>query len=94
MAEAEPHFPMPSPVIGFAPWVPTIHTSLKFSSPARSSNGAAFTTSLFPREGGYLLPIKVAVQKAANVGIGDGVQVWIAEMDSAVYRPGKRRPDG
>ncbi|WP_405216606.1 DUF1905 domain-containing protein [Agrococcus sp. Ld7] len=33
----------------------------------------SFTTSLFPRDGGYLLPIKVAVQRAEGVGIGDRV---------------------
>ncbi len=38
-----------------------------------------FTTSLFPRDGTYLLPIKVAVQKAEAIGIGDhiGVAMWI-----------------
>jgi len=41
-------------------------------------NGAVFTTSLFPRDGGYLLPVKVAVQKAAGVGLGDCVAVKIA----------------
>jgi hypothetical protein len=40
-------------------------------------NGASFTTSLFPRDGGYLLPVKVAVQKAARVGLGDDVAVRI-----------------
>lgn len=30
-----------------------------------------FTTSLFPRDGGYLLPVKVAVQRAEGIGIGD-----------------------
>lgn len=34
-----------------------------------------FTTSLFPRDGIYLLPVKVAVQKAAGIGLGDRVQV-------------------
>lgn len=32
-----------------------------------------FTTSLFPKDGGYLVPIKVAVQRAEYVGIGDNV---------------------
>jgi hypothetical protein len=35
----------------------------------------SFTTSLFPRDGGYLLPVKVAVQRAAAVGVGDRVAV-------------------
>ncbi len=34
-----------------------------------------FTTSLFPRDGGYLLPLKVAVQRAEGVGVGDAMDV-------------------
>ncbi|SBV34358.1 conserved protein of unknown function [uncultured Sphingopyxis sp.] len=34
-----------------------------------------FATSLFPRDGGYLLPVKRAVQKAEGVGPGDRVAV-------------------
>ena len=34
-----------------------------------------FTTSLFPRNGGYLLPVKVAVQREEGVGLGDRVVV-------------------
>ncbi|SEH16765.1 protein of unknown function [Sphingopyxis sp. YR583] len=34
-----------------------------------------FATSLFPREGGYLLPVKVAVQKSEQVGVGDRIAV-------------------
>ncbi|MET4100251.1 hypothetical protein ABIB37_002488 [Agrococcus sp. UYP10] len=34
-----------------------------------------FTTSLFPREGGYLLPLKVAVQRAEGIGVGDAMDV-------------------
>ena len=37
--------------------------------------GTTFTTSLFPREGRYLLPIKVAVQRAESVGVGDAMTV-------------------
>jgi len=37
--------------------------------------GSDFTTSLFPREGGYLLPIKVAVQGAEGIGRGDRIKV-------------------
>lgn len=36
-----------------------------------------FTTSLFPKDGSYLLPVKVAVQRAADVGLGDKVHVNI-----------------
>jgi hypothetical protein len=34
-----------------------------------------FTTSLFPHGDTYMLPVKVAVQKAASVGLGDKVHV-------------------
>lgn len=34
-----------------------------------------FATSLFPREGGYLLPVKVAVQRAERIGLGERVRV-------------------
>lgn len=34
-----------------------------------------FATSLFPRAGTYLLPVKVAVQKAEAIGLGDRVRV-------------------
>jgi len=34
-----------------------------------------FTTSLFPRDGGYLLPVKVAVQKAEAIALGDRIAV-------------------
>ena len=34
-----------------------------------------FATSLFPRHGGYLLPIKVAVQRGEGVGLGDRIRV-------------------
>ncbi|MFV3128145.1 DUF1905 domain-containing protein [Niveispirillum sp. KHB5.9] len=40
-------------------------------------NGTAFTTSLFPKDGGYLLPLKVAVRKTAGVALGDAVTVDI-----------------
>ena len=30
-----------------------------------------FTTSLFPRDGGYLVPLKAAVRKAAGITTGD-----------------------
>ena len=36
-----------------------------------------FTTSLFPRGETYLLPVKVAVQRAAGAGLGDSVDVMI-----------------
>lgn len=32
-----------------------------------------FTTSLFPRQGGYLLPIKDAVRRAEGIRLGDSI---------------------
>lgn len=46
--------------------------------------GVAFTTSLFPKDGGYLLPLKDAVRKAADVTAGDVVAV------AMIIRPPKR----
>lgn len=37
--------------------------------------GAKFTTSLFPRDGTYLLPLKVAVRRRIGVTVGDVVGV-------------------
>jgi hypothetical protein len=34
-----------------------------------------FTTSLFPKDGGYLLPLKDAVRKPAGITVGDEVTV-------------------
>lgn len=46
--------------------------------PVEARIGATgFTTSLFPRDGAYLLPVKVAVQKAEGVGLGDRVAVML-----------------
>lgn len=38
-------------------------------------HGATFTTSLFPKDGTYLLPIKAAVRNTAEVTAGDTVTV-------------------
>jgi len=38
----------------------------------------AFTTSLFPKDGGYLLPIKSAVRKPQGLSAGDEVTVEMA----------------
>lgn len=37
-----------------------------------------FTTSLFPKDGRYLVPVKVVVQKAESVGEGDTVTVKLS----------------
>ena len=42
--------------------------------PTRARLGdVEFTTSLFPRDGGYLVPLKDAVRKPAGIGVGDEV---------------------
>lgn len=44
--------------------------------PVRGRLGdTAFTTSLFPRDGGYLVPLKDAVRRAEGVALGDRVVV-------------------
>ncbi|MFD3583419.1 DUF1905 domain-containing protein [Streptomyces sp. NPDC058683] len=44
--------------------------------PVRATvGGVAFETSLFPRDGGYLLPLKNAVRKPQGLGAGDEVRV-------------------
>ncbi len=40
--------------------------------------GISFTTSLFPRHGGYLVPLKDAVRRPAGVGVGDLVAVELS----------------
>lgn len=35
----------------------------------------AFTTSLFPKDGGYVLPVKDAVRKAERLSVGDVLEV-------------------
>jgi hypothetical protein len=37
-----------------------------------------FTTSLFPTEGGYLVPVKDAVRRAEGLSVGDVVSVQLA----------------
>lgn len=40
--------------------------------------GVTFATSLFPKEGGYLLPLKAVVRRQANVTAGDLVAVGMS----------------
>ncbi|MCW5952919.1 MAG: DUF1905 domain-containing protein [Propionibacteriaceae bacterium] len=40
--------------------------------------GVSFTTSLFPRHGGYLLPLKDAIRRPAGIGVGDVVAVALS----------------
>jgi hypothetical protein len=36
-----------------------------------------FATSLFPRDGGYLVPVKDAVRRAEDVALGDVVDLEV-----------------
>jgi hypothetical protein len=39
--------------------------------------GTEFRTSLFPKDGRYLVPIKVSVRKAEKLDLDDDVSVWM-----------------
>jgi hypothetical protein len=39
--------------------------------------GTEFTTALFPRDGRYLVPVKVAVQQAEAIGEGAFIEVAV-----------------
>ncbi len=44
--------------------------------PVRARVGAtAFTTSLIPHDGGYVVPLKAAVRAAEGIGVGDVASV-------------------
>lgn len=40
--------------------------------------GTRWTTSLFPKDGGYLVPIKDAVRRAEGVELGDQVDLRVS----------------
>ena len=42
---------------------------------ATLNGGAMFTTSLFPRDGTYLVPLKDKVRKPSRVTVGDNVHI-------------------
>lgn len=52
--------------------------------------GVRFTTSLFPRDDIYLLPLKVVVRRQANVTAGDCVAVAMTIVPAAPRPPGGR----
>jgi hypothetical protein len=39
--------------------------------------GTAWTTSLFPKDGAYIVPLKVLVRQAEGVGVGDVVTIHL-----------------
>jgi Domain of unknown function (DUF1905) len=47
--------------------------------PVRASIGASeFTTSLFPKDGRYLLPLRAIVRQAQDLEVGDAVEVRLS----------------
>lgn len=42
---------------------------------AAQIGGTRWTTSLFPKDGGYIVPIKALVQKAEHLDVGDEVTI-------------------
>lgn len=84
----------PAPFL-FAPVPDSLVDEIRFAAisesygwgvvPVVATIGATeFATSLFPRGGTYLLPVKVAVQRAERVGVGDSVGVAMR-----IGRPGR-----
>lgn len=62
--------------------------------PATVTLGATtFTTSIFPRDGGFMVPVKVAARRAEGVELGDDVDVVVVvgDPDDALDT---RPPDG
>lgn len=49
--------------------------------------GTTVTTALWPRDGGYVVPIKVALQRAEGVSLGDVVDVELGSTCEVPYRP-------
>jgi hypothetical protein len=45
-----------------------------------------YKTSLFPKDGSYLVPVKVAVQKAEGVALGDAVSVYLEVVSTSGLR--------
>lgn len=86
----------PAPFV-FVPVPPDVSAEIKEVStlltygwgciPATVTIGSTeYTTSLFPKNGGYLVPIKVVVQKAEGVKVGDVVNVRLELAPSSSTR--------
>ncbi len=43
--------------------------------------GTTFTTSIFPRDGGFMVPLKVAARRAEGVELGDDVRLLVVVGD-------------
>lgn len=68
--------PVPEAHIGEIRWAARIASYGWGVVPVEASvGGIPFRTSLFPRDGGYLLPLKDAVRKPAGIVPGDRLRV-------------------
>lgn len=68
--------PVPEALAGEVAWAARLASYGWGCVPVAARIGATeFATSLFPRHGTYMLPVKVAVQRTEQVGLGDLVSV-------------------
>ncbi len=42
---------------------------------AAATGGTGWTTSLFPKDGGYIVPVKASVREAEGIEVGDVVTI-------------------
>ena len=56
------------------------------------SGRSEWTTSLFPKAGGYLVPLKDAVRRAEGIDVGDVIEVTLVLDLSRPGGPRRRRP--
>ncbi len=54
---------------------------------ALTIGGTDTTTSLWPKDGGYIVPVKKHVQDAEDIGVGDVVDVRLRIQERAPHRP-------
>ena len=70
---------IPAPYIGEVRWAAREASYGWGVVPVTARIGAsAFTTSLFPRSEGYLLPLKLAIRKQVGIATGDIVEITMA----------------
>lgn len=78
------HWRGPAPFV-FAPLTPELSDEVKDAARGRmywgqvpvtaTIGGTTFETAMWPKDGRFLLPIKVAVQRAERIDVGDPVSV-------------------
>ena len=86
------HWRGPAPFV-FAPLTPELSDEVKDAArglmywgqvPVTATIGATtFETAMWPKDGRFLLPIKVAVQRAERLDVGDPVSVSLSLRGSS-----------